>query len=107
MSKKETKTMKTMSLDEFFQELEKVEKEGWTLNDYAFIRFHNGEYHCPISAVAYLNIGARYGVAQPGPASSELGLDPEDALEIIRAADNRNPAPLRSRILEAVGLTDD
>jgi hypothetical protein len=94
-----------MSVDEF---IAKIPKGGWELVHHRMIRrfIHRGlrsniAVRCPITAVA-----DRDDLWNWPEIADEIGLRYDDANAIAFAADEPRPSGLRTRLLEACGLTE-
>lgn len=97
-----------MTIDEFLEELP---SDGWKLEDGLLrrpVKFKGREYDaCPITSLSQIHPSPNswHGVADT------LGLEYEDALRIVNAADNPGlcsgaTRQLRERLLEKFGLKE-
>jgi hypothetical protein len=84
---------------------------NWQIYWHGAIRFTTSVYKlnmaCPIELVYFDKFGDSEIMKHPQKRGVELGLSVEEAIEVIKAADNDygHDRNLRGKILEVVGLT--
>lgn len=97
-----------MTLNEFFEALEKVPGE-WVIDDHdGWIRIcDKSRTFCPIEAVA-ADKGSLHTYQSWGQmkASGALGISPGSAARVMTAADNHGAPQTRARLLKACKLTE-